>query len=52
MNELYISDSMIYFKTKANTCDEAMDDFLKKCVDAGIEITIEKAYLRNEGGLK
>lgn len=31
MNELYISDSSIYFKTSENTYDEAMDEFLSKC---------------------
>ena len=28
MNELYISDSSIYFKTSENTYDEAMDEFI------------------------
>lgn len=50
MNELYISDSMIYFKTKADTCEKAIDQFLKKCKDAGIDITIENACLRDENG--
>ena len=36
MNELYISDCWIYFETKEKTYDKAMDNFLKRCVDAGI----------------
>ena len=50
MNELYISDCLIYFKTDKNTYDEAMDEFLEKCIDAGIDINIEKACLRDENG--
>ncbi len=51
MNELYISDSSIYFKTNANTYDKAMDEFLKACVNANIDITIENACLRDENGI-
>ena len=36
MNELYVSDYWIYFKTNAKTYDEAIDDFIGKCIDAGI----------------
>lgn len=50
MNELYISDCWIYFKTDKNTYDEAMDEFLEKCMDEGIDINIEKACLRDESG--
>lgn len=50
MNELYIGDSRICFKTDENTYDKAMDEFLKACVDAGIDIAIENAFLRNENG--
>ena len=50
MNELYISDSRIYFSTKEKTYDEAMDEFLKVCADNGIDITIESAQLRDENG--
>lgn len=50
MNELYISDSSIYFKTNANTYDKAMDKFLKACANADIDITIEDASLRDEHG--
>lgn len=51
MNELYISDSSIYFKTNANTYDKAMDEFLNTCVNANIDITIENACLRDENGI-
>lgn len=50
MNELYISDSSIYFKTREKTYDKAMDEFLKVCVNAEIDITIENACLRDENG--
>ena len=50
MNELYVYDSQIYFKTNANNYDEAMDEFLKKCADAGIDIIIHCAELRDENG--
>lgn len=51
MNELYISNSMIYFKTKSDTCEKAIDEFLKKCEDVGIDITIEDSCLRDENGI-
>ena len=47
MNELYISDCWIYFKTDKNTYDEAMDEFISKCASAGIDICIENAALRD-----
>lgn len=50
MNELYISDCLIYFKTKEKAYDKAMDEFLKRCVDEGIDINIERACLRDENG--
>lgn len=50
MNELYISDSSIYFKTREKTYDKAMDEFLKVCVNAEIDIIIENACLRDEDG--
>jgi hypothetical protein len=50
MNELYISDCWIYFETKEKTYDKAMDKFLKRCVDAGIDINIGRACLRDENG--
>lgn len=50
MNELYIYDSQIYFKTNGNNYDEAMDEFLKKCADIGIDINILSAELRDENG--
>lgn len=50
MNELYINDCWIYFATKASTYDEAMDQFLKKCVEADIDISIVNAKLRDEDG--
>ena len=43
-----ISDCWIYFKTKEKIYDKAMDEFLKRCIDAGIDINIERARLRDE----
>lgn len=43
MNELYVNDSIIYFKTKAESYDKAIDDFLKACVNADVgDKAIEK----------
>ena len=50
MNELYINDSIIYFKTNAKNYDTAMDEFIEACVKADIDITIETACLRDENG--
>ena len=50
MNELYINDSIIYFKTNAKNYDKAMDEFIEACVKADIDITIENACLRDENG--
>ncbi len=50
MNELYISDSSIYFKTSAESYDKAMAEFLKVCAEADIDIAIENACLRDENG--
>ena len=52
LNELYIRDSSIYFKTSAESYDEAVDEFLKTCANADIDITIENACLRDENGNK
>lgn len=51
MNELYISDCYIYFRTNENTYDKAMDEFLKACANANIDITIDNACLRDENGV-
>lgn len=50
MEELYIKDCQIYFKTNANTYNEAIDEFLKRCADADIDINIENACLRDKNG--
>lgn len=50
MNELYINDSIIYFKTNAKNYNKAMDEFIEACVKADIDITIENACLRDENG--
>ena len=50
MNELYMSDCRIYFGTHAKNVDAALDELFEKCVDAGIEIIVESAVLRDENG--
>lgn len=50
MNELYINDCYVHFRTNEKTYDKAMDEFLKVCVEADIDIIIENACLRNEKG--
>ena len=50
MNELYVRDSNIYFKTSAESYDKAMDEFLKVCTNVDIDITIDNACLRDENG--
>lgn len=51
MNELYISDCYIYFRTNESTYDKAMGEFLKACENADIDINIENACLRDENGV-
>lgn len=50
MNELHINDCWINFATKASTYDEAMEEFIGKCVDADIDINIMYATLRDKDG--
>lgn len=50
MNKLHIGDAYICFETNAKSYDEAMDEFLSKCVSAGIDIIIDCAVLRDSDG--
>lgn len=50
MNELYVNECYIYFDTNKGNYDEAMDEFLNRCNEAGIEITIDRAVLRDKNG--
>lgn len=50
MNELYVPEGYLYFKTKTDNVAVAVDKLIKLCAANGIELTIEKAYLRNEDG--
>lgn len=45
MNELYVDECWLYFKTK-----EAVKKLYEACDAAGIELTIENSALRNEDG--
>lgn len=46
MNELYVDECWLYFKTK----EEAIKKLYEACDAAGIELTIENSALRNEDG--
>lgn len=50
MNELYVSKGYLYFKTKTDNTALAVDKLIELCAANGIELTVEKAYLRNENG--
>lgn len=53
MNELYIRDSFLYFKTKKKCIADAWRDFYKLCEKAGIEIgepNCIKLVLRDDDG--
>lgn len=50
MNELYVSEGCVYFKTKTDNAALAVDKLIELCAVNGIELTVEKAYLRNENG--
>ena len=45
MNELYIGNCRIYFSTEAKNVDDALDEFVKKCEDAGIDVEFDTAEL-------
>ena len=50
MNELRITDCYISFKSDATTYDKVVDDFLKHCVAAGIDISINNMAVYDEKG--
>ena len=50
MNELRITDCYISFKSDATTYDKVVDDFLRHCVAAGIDIFINNMAVYNEKG--
>lgn len=57
MNELYVDECWLYFKTKEVSKEEAIKKLYEACDAAGIEIpfdpnmlTIENSALRNEDG--
>lgn len=50
MNELYVPECYLYFKTQTDNVAVAVDKLIKLCAANGIELTVEKAYLRNEDG--
>lgn len=50
MNELRITDCYISFKSDATTYDKVVDDFLRHCVAAGIDISINNMAVYNEKG--
>lgn len=50
MNELRITDCYISFKSDATTYDKVVDDFLKHCVAAEIDISINNMAVYDEKG--
>ena len=50
MNELYVSDCSIYFRTDANTCDDAIVELFNQCMETGVEIDVDHAVLRDSDG--
>lgn len=50
MNELYVSDCSIYFRTNANTLDDAIEEISSRCIEEGIEINVDCAVLRDSDG--
>ena len=50
MNELYVPEGYFYFKTKTDNAAVAVDKLIELCAVNGIELTVEKAYLRNVDG--
>ena len=50
MNELYVDECWLYFKTKEVSKEEAIKKLYEACDAAGIELTIENSALRNEDG--
>lgn len=50
MNELYVSDCSIYFRTDANTCDDAIEELFNQCMETGVEIDVDHAVLRDSDG--
>jgi len=50
MNELYVPEGYLYFKTKTDSTALAVDKLIELCAANGIELTVKKAYLRNENG--
>ena len=49
-NELRITDCYISFKSDATTYDKVVDDFLKHCVAAEIDISINNMAVYDEKG--
>ena len=50
MNELRITDCYISFKSDATTYYKVVDDFLKHCVAAEIDISINNMAVYDEKG--
>lgn len=50
MNELYVNECWLYFKTKECTKEQAIQKLYDVCNSVGIELTVENSVLRNENG--
>ena len=50
MNDLYVDECRLYFKTKEVSKEEAIEKLYESCDAVGIELAIENSVLRNEDG--
>lgn len=50
MNELYVSDCYLYFETRSDNKDEALDQLMAVCSANGIQLIVDKAVLRDSNG--
>lgn len=50
MNELFVEDCFLYFKTYESDIEKATDELFEVCNRNGIELTILDRTLRDEEG--
>ncbi len=50
MNELYVSDCYLYFETRSDNKDEALDQLMSVCSANGIQLVVDRAVLRDSNG--
>lgn len=50
MNELFINDCLVYFKTDLKNPEDALDKLFEICNQNGIEMVVENYALRDQEG--